>query len=375
VLHVIDSLRLGGAETLLATLVGELARSGSSWNAVCVPDLGDADPVLLESVRGHADFFQWLPAAPLYDPRPVLALGKAMTSLRIEVVHSHLSTANIASRAAAAATGRPHMATVHTTPGPTAEDTALRAWTDGVSSWLSQRLVAPSAEVAAAYQRTFRLPQRRLAVIPNVPAAQPPPQGFDREALRRQLLGGEEGPLVLAVARLQPAKGIADLIVAAASLRRRLPGTRVVVAGSGPEEQALRDQAREAGLGSSFSLLGSRSDVGSLLASADIFCLPSRHEGLPISLLEAMQAGLPCVATRVGGVPGLLVDGIHGLLVQPGEPDRLAAALERLASAQDQAKEMGERARALVRERYDAAAAAAAYACIYDELSASRRRR
>jgi glycosyltransferase involved in cell wall biosynthesis len=257
-------------------------------------------------------------------------------------------------------------------PGPTAEDSRLRALADGWSAWLSRRLVAPSAEVADAYCVAFHLPASRMRVIPNVPAAEPPGEGFDREALRREVGGEGLEHLVLAVARLQPEKGIDDLVAAAGPLRARLPGLRVAVAGSGPEEGALRSQIEAAGLTDSFALLGSRSDVGALLAAADAFCLPSRHEGLPISLLEAMQAGLPCVATRVGGVPGVIEDGIDGVLVEPSDRDGLAAALELVLTDRAAGQAMGGKAKDLVRERYAARAAASAYADLYDDLVSRR---
>lgn len=369
VLHVIDSLRLGGAEALLDAMVRELARSERSWNAVCVPASDDADPGLVASVRAHADAFRWLPAGPLYDPRLHWALARACRASRAEVVHSHLSTANISSRAVAVAMRRPHMATIHTVAGAAAEDTRLRAAVDGWSSWLSRRLVAPSAEVAEAFRRRYRLPGGRFRVIPNAPAAQVPPPDFDREGFRRDLLGREPASLVVSVARLQPEKGIGDLIGASARLRERLPRLRVAIAGAGPEEEALRVEIARARLSDCFLLLGSRSDVGELLAAADAFCLPSRHEGLPISLLEAMQAGLPCVATRVGGVPGLVSDGVEGLLVEPADVGGLAAALERALLDAGMARAIGGRARALVEARYGAAAAAEAYADLYDDLA------
>jgi glycosyltransferase involved in cell wall biosynthesis len=369
VLHVIDSLRLGGAEALLAALLRELRASGRAWNAVCVPQVADADEGLVRDVRESADWFRWLPSAPLYRPDLFRAIGGALLDSRADLVHSHLSTANIASRPVSAALRRPHVATIHTVPGPTAEDSRLRALTDGWSSWLSRRLVAPSQEVADAYRRAFHLPEGRMRVIPNVPAAQPAPPDFDGAALRREIGGGDVEHLVLSVARLQPAKGIDDLVAATARLRERLPGLRVAVAGSGPQEEELRAQIERAGLSDSFRLLGARSDVGSLLAAADAFCLPSRHEGLPISLLEAMQAGVPCVATRVGGVPGMVHDGAEALLVEPANADGLAEALGRVLGDRELAARLGERGRALVRRRYDVAVAASSYADIYDELA------
>lgn len=372
VLHVIDSLRLGGAEALLDAIVRELNRSGRSWNAVCAPRSDDADAGLVESVRDHADAFAWLPGGPLYDPRLALAIVGEIRAARADLVHSHLSTANIASRAAALPLRRPHMTTIHTVAGPAAEDTRLRAAVDGWSSWISRRLVAPSEEVVAAYARGYRLPISRFRVIANAPAAQPAPSGFDRAGFRRTLAGPGVDALVVTVARLQPEKGIGDLVAAATRLRDRVRGLRIVVAGSGPEEGALRAEVERADLADTVRLLGNRTDVGKLLAAADAFCLPSHHEGLPISLLEAMQAGLACIATRVGGVPGLISDGGDGLLVEPGDPDDLAAALERVLLDAELARSLGARARGLVERRYSIAAASSAYADLYDELAGRR---
>lgn len=369
---MIDSLRLGGAEALLAALLRELRANGRAWSAVCVPQMADADEGLVRDVRESADWFRWLPSAPLHRPDLFRAIGAALLDSRADLVHSHLSTANIASRPVSVALRRPHLATIHTVPGPTAEDSRLRAWTDGWSSWLSRRLVAPSQEVADAYRHAFHLPEGRMRVIPNVPAAQPAPPGFDDAALRGEIGGGDVEHLVLSVARLQPAKGIDDLVAATALLRERLPGLRVAVAGSGPQEGELRAQIERAGLSDAFRLLGARSDIGSLLAAADAFCLPSRHEGLPISLLEAMQAGLPCVATRVGGIPGLVHDGAEAVLVEPANAEGLAEALGRVLGDREFAARLGERATALVRRRYDVAAAASSYADIYDDLAGSK---
>jgi glycosyltransferase involved in cell wall biosynthesis len=119
----------------------------------------------------------------------------------------------------------------------------------------------------------------------------------------------------MCVARLQPEKGIDELIDVAAELHALVPDARVFVAGEGPEETRLRDRVANERRGDAITLLGRRGDVGELLAAADAFCLPSRHEGVPLSLLEAMAAGLPCVATAVGGIPGLVTDGFSGLVV------------------------------------------------------------
>lgn len=351
----------------MASLVVELAGTGRCWNAVLVPDVGGEDPLLRDSLRAAADVFGPLPAVPLYDPRLPAVLVKRVTELKIDLVHSHLSTANIASRAAATCAGRPHMATIHTMPGPAAEDTALRSFVDGWSSWLSKLLVAPSRQIADAYHDAYRLPRGRLRVVPNAPRVHAPPPGFDRDRLRDELGGPGAETLVVVLARLQPEKGIGDLIDAMAQVAG---GVRVAIAGAGPAEQDLRDRIAAAGLGGRVRLLGHRSDVGALLAAADVFCLPSRHEGLPLSLLEAMRVGLPSVATRVGGIPAVVEDGVTGLLVAPADPDSLARALTALATDPATAGRIGAAGREIVTREFDLEAVADAYAGLYEELLA-----
>jgi len=361
-------MRAGGAEILMTSLVQELASTDLSWNAVFVPEVDGADPQLVELARRSAAVFGWLPATPLYDPRLPFALLRRATELKVDVIHSHLSTANIASRAAAVIAGIPHVTTLHTMPGPGIEDTRLRASVDGWSAWLSRALVAPSEEIASAYSEAFRIPRRRLRVIPNAPRRFPAPADFDRAAFRRDIAGEGAQSIVVALARLQPEKGIDDLIDAVALLPADMSGVRVVVAGAGPEEDRLRSRVVAVGLAERIHLLGHRSDIGSLLAAADIFCLPSRHEGLPVSLLEAMQAGLPCLATRVGGIPTVVEDGRDGLLVDAGDPEDLALSLARLAADPEWAHRLGAEAQATVERRFNLEAVASAYAGVYRGL-------
>jgi L-malate glycosyltransferase len=353
---------------MMASLVTELAVSGRTWNAVLVPGLEGADQSLVGNVRESADHFGMVPAVPLYDPRLTAALFRQVRQLEVEVIHSHLSTANFSSRVAALGTRVPHMTTLHTMPGPSVEDTRLRVFADGWSSWISRLLVAPSDQIATAYREAFRLPPDRLRVIPNAPRWEPLPDDFDREAVRLEVAGPGVETLVLVVARLRTEKGIGDLLDAAALLRDKLPGLRVVVAGAGDAEAELRTQIAVLGLDGHVRLLGHRSDVGALLGAADIFCLPSLHEGLPVSLLEAMRSGLPCVSTRVGGIPSLVQDGVDGLLVDPGDPPGLATAIARLAADPEAGLKIGQMARRVVENDFDLARVVGTYADLYDEL-------
>ncbi len=366
VLHVIDSLRTGGAEVLLTALVRELAAERLARNIVAAAS-ADADPVLLASLERDAEALLLVDQRRIVDPRLPRALVRVIRSARVDVVHSHLSTANVSSRFAALLTRRPHVTTVHTQPGPTAEDTRAHAAMDGWSSHLSARIVCPSREIADGVRDTYRVAERRLRVIPNAPAAATPGAGFERDALRAELLAGAPGPLVACVARLQPEKGIADLIAAAGVVARAVPGLRVVIAGDGPQAAPLAELASaEGGL---VRLLGPRDDVGDVLAASDAFCLPSHHEGVPLSMLEGMDAGLPCVVTAVGGIPDVATDGETALLVPPRAPEALAAALTRVLTDAPLASRLGAAGARLVREHYSLASVARRYADLYRELA------
>jgi glycosyltransferase involved in cell wall biosynthesis len=375
VLHVIDSLKRGGAERFMTALVGELSRRGQAECIVRVAYSDAADPHLLEDLEKHALDFDIVGASALYDPRLVGRLIESALRFQVAVIHSQLVISNVNARVAALATRKPHVSTIQTPPGPSVEDPWRRAIADGITARLSTRIVAVSPQVAAEYGRAFRIPPSRLRVIPNVPVEPPPQDGPQRERARELLTDGETGAwVVLCAARLTREKAIKDLISAAALLRGRLPELRVVIAGDGPERDRLREQIATSGLGETVRMIGQRTDIGALLTGADVFCLPSRHEGLPVSVLEAMQAGAPCVATAVGGTPEIVKDGETGLLVPASAPPRLADAIERLHADRKLAQRLAEKGRRLVERHYTASRIADQYAELYRQLAATGRR-
>ncbi len=150
---------------------------------------------------------------------------------------------------------------------------------------------------------------------------------------------------VICVARLRAQKNHATLIDALARVRAEVPDVRLLLVGDGAEREAVRAHARRSGLDGSVELLGSVEDVWPLLAQAHVFVLPSRYEPLGIAVLEAMAAGLPVVASAVGGLREIVQDGITGYLVPPGDAGALADRVTRLLQDTDLATEMGRRGR------------------------------
>ncbi len=166
-----------------------------------------------------------------------------------------------------------------------------------------------------------------------------------RALVRSELALHEDELLFMTVANLRIEKGYDVLLDAAKELADRELPIRIAAVGRGPLRDTLSARHDELGLGDRFTFLGQRADVLSLLAGADAFVLASRHEGLPVALMEATSVGLPIVASRVGGIPQVLENEIDALLVPPGEPRILADAMERLASDPGLRDRLGGRAK------------------------------
>jgi glycosyltransferase involved in cell wall biosynthesis len=193
--------------------------------------------------------------------------------------------------------------------------------------------------------------RERMIVIQNgiVPAAADPSSG---SSVRREMGLAEADVLLLSVGRLVYQKGHEFLIRAMPRVLARHPRAKAVVCGEGALRGALQAQIAELRLEGSVFLEGNRPDIDRFLSAADIFVLPSRWEGLPVALLEAMAVGLPVVATHVEGVEEVVQNQAQGLLVPPGDPEALAAALIELLGRDEARRRMGEAARRRIEESY-----------------------
>jgi glycosyltransferase involved in cell wall biosynthesis len=175
-----------------------------------------------------------------------------------------------------------------------------------------------------------------------------------------------EAVVVGSVGWLTEVKGHRILIEAAARVKAEHPRLHVVIVGSGNLREELTASAAARGVGDRVHLLGERKDIPECLAAMDVFALPSLNEGMGRALVEAMAAGRPVVATRVGGVLAIVDDGRTGLLVPPGDPEALADALERLLSCPQWAKELGAAASQAISERFGVPAMVRAVEAVYE---------
>lgn len=206
------------------------------------------------------------------------------------------------------------------------------------------------------------VPSRKVRVVHNGVARQTPPPAVRRARLRR----------VVVVANLRPEKGHDVFLRAAADVIRLFPDAHFDLVGDGPELGALKAAAETLGVASSVSFLGHCEDVMARLDAADIFVLPSRSEAFPNALLEAMAAGLPVVASAVGGVLEIVRDDENGILVPPGNRTALAWAVVRLMSDPQLAGRLGASAQADVAARYSFSRMVASFEALYNTELARR---
>jgi glycosyltransferase involved in cell wall biosynthesis len=214
-------------------------------------------------------------------------------------------------------------------------------WTRRVSRWAhgrSSHTIAVSTPIRRRLIEKDRVPPDRVSLIPNavIPAPDDPPN------LSGTLPDGWlEEPLVGVVARLQPEKGVATFLKAAALVSKASPGARFLVVGDGPLREELRDLVGRLGVEDRVRFLGYRTEARALIRLLDVLVVPSLTEGSPLIVLEAMAAGVPVVASAVGGVPDQARHGEEGLLVPPGDPEALAGAMDELLRDPRRARRLG----------------------------------
>jgi len=351
----------GGAEHMLLTLASGLAARGHEIVPVG-PD--DRSAWLGDEFRARGFSPERYSMRRLVDLRCLRGIAETLRQRAVDVVHSHEFTMGVYGSAAARLIHRPHVLTMH--GGRYYAGKVQRRLALSIAARSSQAIVGVSEASARDLERTLRL---RAGIARSIPNGVPPREG-DRHHVRRELALADDEHLIVAVGNLYPVKGHAVLLRALGSVHQTHPLLRwhLAIAGRGAEERSLRDVACAAGIADRVHLLGYRDDVGDLLAGADVYAMPSLSEGLPLALLEAMAAGLPIVASAVGGIPEAARDGVHALLVPPDDDAALAAALERLLSDAELRRTLGGAASARARQEHGAERMIDAYERLYLSL-------
>jgi glycosyltransferase involved in cell wall biosynthesis/SAM-dependent methyltransferase len=308
--------------------------------------------------------------SPADDLRAFAALLSLLRRVRPDVVHTHTAKAGALGRVAARVAGVPRV--VHTFHGhvfegyfgPAASAAAVRA--ERALARLADRVVAVSDEVGRDLVERFRVvPREKLAVVPvGLPLGDFFACASRRGALRRELALAADAPVVVFVGRLVAVKEPHLALDAWRLVRREIADATLVVVGDGDLAASLRKR-REEGV----VFLGWRRDLATILADADLALLTSRNEGTPVALVEAAAAGVPAVATRVGGVPSVVEDGATGVLVPPGAAAAIESAVVALLRDAPRRRAMGAAARDRAAARWSDARLLADLRALYTGLT------
>lgn len=372
-LQLIDQLGDAGAENLLLNLAGGIDRSAFELHVIAlrpwpypkiVPDIRALGWQVTELDQHHA-----------YDVPVLRALVSYIRRHKIDIIHTHLLASDVMGRVAGFVTRRPVVSTIHNARIDLDKEPRHQQLMERWSARLwCRRLIVVSTLLREEIAQWFGMPESKVLAIPNgIDTARfRPPAGFDAREVKQEILGGDYR-MVANVARLVPQKGQKYLVEAAARVVATRPDVRFALVGDGPLRHEVMALAGALGIADKIVITGIRKDVPRVLAASDLFVLSSLWEGMPLSLLEAMAAGCPTIATNVGGVAEVLKHGEVGMLVPPEDPAALAEAIGDYLDHPEKAQNVAEAGQRYAEQKYGMEAMIRKWETVY--LHELRRRR
>jgi L-malate glycosyltransferase len=354
--ELVSTFNIGGAETLVLGLAQALRDEGFDPIAIAVRSGGPLEERFAKAqietcVSGRTGF-------PCIDLPGIKRLANILKEKRVQVLHCHNRLAHIYGAFAAKIAGVPVVVC-----------TRHSALTDGrpqkahvlerIAKHLTDHFIAVSENVRQLAAELGRIAGERSCVIHN---------GIDTSRFTPATSATKGPPTLICVARLDPVKSHGLLLRSVASLRSNGIELGLKIVGDGPTRQNIEEQIAELHLQDCVETLGARSDVAELLAAADIFVLPSKSEGLPMTIIEAMACGLPVVASDVGGVSELVRPNLSGFLVQAENENAMTEALEKIVTDRDLRQRMGTAGRDIATAQFDIRVIARLHAELFRDL-------
>jgi glycosyltransferase involved in cell wall biosynthesis len=347
VLHLFVTLPVGGAENLLLSILRKLDSDRFESVVCCIGERGEIGDRV--AALGFPLLELHLMDKSGRDRRVVPALVDLIRREKIDLVHSHLYHANFYGRLAARKAGIPAVASIHNTY------TKHKRHRQFINWYLARHtaaIIAGSEEIKQDVMSRDHVPESLVEVIPNSVDVSRSASTLTK-AQARARLGLAEHDLVLGtIGRLEEQKGHRYLIEALALLRQRGVIARLLLVGEGRERYALEALITSLGLEQQVLLLGTRDDLGDLFRAMDVFVMPSLWEGLSLAMLSAMAAGLPVVATNVGGVFQVFCNDEFGYAIPVGNANALADRIAECLANLPAARITGERGAEHVRANY-----------------------
>ena len=362
VVHIVEDLKVGGLEKIIAGIATGVDPRKFEVEIWCLANGGQvADWLQQMGVTVH--IFNW---RTYHNPLNILRLSRHLRKSRVDIVHTHAYFGSTFGRIAALAAGITRLlAHVHTSH---CDFSRRHLLIEKGLSYATQKIICVSDAVRDYVENCEGISPEKTCVVYNVPlwlfengSARPP---------SRHLLGfSEQDCVIVSVGSLVENKGHRVVIEALRRLRPAHPQLKLLILGDGPLRSELERRVQCYQLASAVVFAGVVSDPRPFLALSDIFVLPTiQREGLSLSILEAMDQGLPVVASRIGGIPEAVEHNRSGLLVPPKDSLALSAAIARLASDGSERRAMGAEGRRLVARRFRRDRMIAQIESLYDAL-------
>jgi glycosyltransferase involved in cell wall biosynthesis len=368
VFHIIDSAGIYGAEKVLLHLMEEQARLGFRPILGSIADQGVTENALEREAGRRQLQVVKLRMRRGFDPAGVKLLLEEADRSAIDLFHVHGYKGTILLGCLTKKLRkRPTVRTIH---GRTSTTRFSKLWLyEMLDLWNLRRMDAVISVIPGQTEIDRSKPPPRYAIANGIPPAAIPMRVVEATKLENFCRGAF---VIGAIGRLSAEKNFACLLHALAKLSAQRADYQAIILGEGPLRPELEEIIKKEGLREKVLLLGYKEQATAYFPYFNLLAIPSSSEGLPLVLLEAMQAGIPVVATRVGGIPWVLEEGRCGNLVPPNDPDALAAAIALLRENKEATAEMASRARQIALNRYSSSRMAAEYALVYEQVLGSR---
>jgi len=369
--YVIDGMGMGGAEKLLLQTVLNLNKDQFNPRICILQEKGNTN--FKDYLARHDIKYDVLDIQRLRTPNALSRMVSYFKKYKTDIVHTQLLHSDVIGNIAAKFAGIPSLCTIHTL---ISKEQALKKRLKQRLEWLvhrhcSRKIVTVSEASRLNYlQYNTSCPPSKVVTLHNgIDLTQfPHIDGEGRNCFRDALKIVENRKILVTVAVLRKEKGIQYVLGALPEIIKQVPEVVYLVVGEGSYRKQLETLVAEKNLERNVIFTGERDDIPRILTIADIFLLPSLTEALPTVLAEAMAAGLPVIATDVGGIPEMIIDNRNGTIVSPGNPGQLASASIDLLMNTAKADKMGQAGKEIVHEKFNIALQVSELEDLYREV-------
>lgn len=371
-LYVFDNMEFGGGERVFAQIINRLSIERYRIIVACLPT-----GAFIEKIKRSGVQIKSVDMRKRFNPGVIFQLADLMKREKVDIVHSQGARADFFARIAAKLAGAPIVVSTVPMPVEGFDVNPLRKLIYMAFNRFSERFVDRFMVVSDALEKMMIEkhgiePQRVVKIYNGIEKDEyciPDKEIACRRSRFRKEFGlRDDVPVVVAIGRLVWQKGFEYFIEAMPGVLKRFKEARFLIVGEGQMEDDLKEKSRRLMLEDRIIFTGFRKDIRDVLASLDVFVMPSLLEGLPVVLLEAMAMIKPIVATKIEGIIEVLENGVTGLLVSPKDPQILSEAIVDLLIHKDKARQMGLAARKVVEERFGVDIMVQKVEKVYEEL-------